>query len=230
MYSNNIHTFIKLYNEIDEFLRSKYRIDTNEGFSNVIRIGKNDFKQDDDYYKMITFAKLRNLITHNNDMIVEIHPKVVNSMMRIHKNFMPSQSVFSKFNRKVTTFETNDNLTDILRVIKEMDYSQFPVYQEKQFVGLITENGITKWLAKNFEEQIFSTDYITAWDILEIEENKDNVVFIDRNLTVEDAKDIFSFHLRNGKPTLDALLITHSGKNTEELLGIITRWDVIESE
>ncbi|MBY6035067.1 hypothetical protein KUV80_00275 [Fictibacillus nanhaiensis] len=54
-----------------------------------------------------------------------------------------------------------------------------------------------------------------------------NYQFIGRNESIYIAEEKFKESFKKGI-RLDALLITHNGKPTENLLGIITTWDVID--
>jgi len=122
-------------------------------------------------------------------------------------------------------FQITDTLVNVLRVIREMDYTQFPLYNGEKFMGLLSENGITKWLAKNVEDGIFDGDTILS-DVISFEEQQDNFCFITREASIYEAKEAFRNYIDKGLE-LDALLITNSGSAHEKLMGIITRWDII---
>lgn len=134
--------------------------------------------------------------------------------------------VIPKFSRDVLTFQINDSLAIMLKAINEKNYTQFPVYDDNEFVGLISENGVTNWLAKNVSEDIISLIDTPLKSIIKCEENKNNYNFISRSTSVYEAEEIFKEFTTNGSK-LDALLITHSGNKKESLLGIITPWDII---
>jgi predicted transcriptional regulator len=106
-----------------------------------------------------------------------------------------------------------------------MDYTQFPLYDGEKFMGLLSENGITKWLAKNVEDGIFDGDTLLS-DVISFEEEENNFSFINREASIYEAKEAFRNYIDKGLE-LDALLITHSGSAHEKLMGIITRWDII---
>jgi predicted transcriptional regulator len=62
-------------------------------------------------------------------------------------------------------------------LIKKHDYSQFPIYDEDEFVGLLTENGITRWLAKHVTQVLSLVDFeeIPVSALLQEEEMRENV-------------------------------------------------------
>jgi CBS domain-containing protein len=57
------------------------------------------------------------------------------------------------------------------------------------------------------------------------EEGTHAYVMMDRDATVEDALTAFDEHLHSGK-SLDAIILTHSGRETERPLGIVTVSDM----
>lgn len=60
--------------------------------------------------------------------------------------------------------------------------------------------------------------------ILDCEEARgQNCAFVGHDALVDEILMIFQT-----KPLLEAVLVTHNGKETEKLLGIATRWDVFK--
>ena len=111
----------------------------------------------------------------------------------------------------------------VLRIISQRDYSQFPVFDGQEFRGLLTENGITRWLAQHVVRELSLIDLedVLVSKLIQAEEQRPNWIFVSRNLSVDEAKLLF-----NEKKRLEAILITQNGNRTERLLGLITRWDV----
>ena len=61
--------------------------------------------------------------------------------------------------------------------------------------------------------------------VMRHEEGTHAYVVMDRDATVEDALTAFDDRLHSGK-TLDAIILTHSGRGTERPLGIVTVSDM----
>jgi predicted transcriptional regulator len=122
---------------------------------------------------------------------------------------------------------TQDTLARVLKVINERDYSQFPVYKGDEFRGLLTENGITRWLAHHVVDtlSLVELDDIYIEDVLRSEEERKNYQFVPRSMLVDDVSASFA-----SEASLEAVLITSNGKHTEKLLGIVTRWDILHLE
>jgi len=124
----------------------------------------------------------------------------------------------------VETASVEDSLARVLKIIRQRDYSQFPVYEGDCFCGLLAENGITRWLAHHVATEIslVELDDIPIKQVLENEEKRKNYHFVAQDTRVDDVGQLFV-----SQESLEAVLITQSGKESETLLGIATRWDMI---
>ena len=116
-----------------------------------------------------------------------------------------------------------DTLAAALKRIRMLDYSQFPIYDDGRFVGLLTENGITRWLAHraSTDPSPIALDAVDVHAIAKLEERRPNHVFVEGSRRADDLGAMFA-----DQELLEAVLITRSGKASEPLLGIATRWDV----
>ena len=132
--------------------------------------------------------------------------------------------VVPRFQRPVETTAPDDSLARVLRRIGEKEYSQFPVYDDEKFRGLLTENGITRWLAHHvsMEMSLVELDGVPVRQVLPEEKKRQNWLFVTRRTTVHEAKALFA-----EKRLLEAALITETGNRAEKLIGIVTRWDVL---
>lgn len=228
----NSDYYLASFNTIDKFLRglinspnhiSFYRVvDLASETNAAVRRYKDDLRE---------FANLRNAIVHERTdvtyVIAEPHDSTVKRIQHIESEVCKPQSVIPLFKREVSKFSIDDPLVDLLKAIKKYSYSQFPVYEANQFVGLLTENGITRWLTHGVDHSLTSLADIKLSDVFQFEKAKNNFVFIRKETDIYETREIFKNMLDNNGPKLDAVLITHNGKQNEELLGIITAWDMI---
>ena len=119
-----------------------------------------------------------------------------------------------------------DSMSKMLQLVHEFQYSQFPVFNsEGEFISLVTESGITNWLASNVKDDLISFEETRVSDLLSVDELAETYRFISRRTTVYEAKDYFLQAANEGRK-LEALLITESGKSNQALLGIVTHWDL----
>lgn len=134
------------------------------------------------------------------------------------------------FLSNVIVFQVNDMLTDVLEVIRKEHYSQFPVFDHNELIGLITENGIPSFLAQSVEEDIISIKEITISDILNATnvEAVDAYVVINTNKNVYEVEDIFVKNTKKGNARF-AILLSHLANKIgkpQDIAGIITPWDM----
>ncbi|MBO8156311.1 MAG: CBS domain-containing protein [Bacillaceae bacterium] len=227
----NSDRFLASFHRIEKYLERTRKNPHHMSFKSAVQHAqKYDAivrKYQDDLFE---FADLRNAIVHDsinpNYAIAEPHDSTVEHIERIERELTEPETVIPKFKRKVFTFSTNDRVKDILHFVQQNGFTKFPVYDHDTFVGLLTENGITHWLAKGAEENWNNLFNHPLQEILNYEQIKENYRFIPKHTTVYEAEDIFKNQIQNGK-RLNALLITDDGKPSRNLLGIITHWDII---
>jgi CBS domain-containing protein len=100
---------------------------------------------------LITVFKIRNLIVHER---TDLHRHVViptlavaEGLKHCKERLMNPARAVPTFQRTVETISVHDTLSGVRKIIEERDYSQFPVYEDNRFRGLLTENGVTRgWL------------------------------------------------------------------------------------
>ena len=173
-------------------------------------------------------TRLRNDVAHaegTEELRAVPTERAVLEVNRVLKSVMWLVTVGQRFQRKVECVDRNDSLAEILQLIRRRNYSQFPVVDGKRLLGLITENGITCWLAKNFEkaDTLNALGTVRIGDLLGHDDHRRAFAFVPVTMTVEAAVDKMSL-----EPGLEALLIVGSKSRHIPPKGIITRWDVLQ--
>ncbi|PAV29724.1 hypothetical protein CIL05_10160 [Virgibacillus profundi] len=227
----NSEKFLTSFNRIEKLLKSLLYKQKEAGFSKAVKILRSSnaiVKQYSD--DLLEFAELRNAIVHNKvDMayvIAEPHDSVVARITKIENELARPKKVVPTFSCSVYTFQENDSLFNMLKVIHGKSLSKFPIYNGTEFKGLITQKGITNWIAMNVENSYSIPVETLLVNVLPLEEG-DNYKFISSSTPVYEAVEIFRWHIGKGK-RLEALLITKNGNPSEKLLGIITAWDILD--
>ncbi len=224
-----IERFIVAYNAVDHYLRAQLNEENGTPFSQLIRDYAARYPRWTDQETLRMFGDLRNALVHQRERSYEYLsvpiPWVVEAIERIRDQFLSPELVYPKFAREVITFRAEDTLADVFRSITKTGFSQYPVYRQGKYIGLLTENGITRWLAYHSVHvlTLVELEEVKIEQVLSREEQRKNDTFISRVTTAQDAENYF---VQN--PVLEALLITATGKPGEQLLGIITRWDVLK--
>lgn len=221
--------FLAAFNRIDELMRKRCQMPIGKHeFSAVLsEFEKLTYFTDRDF--LLLASRLRNVIVHEKrDAAEELATpaqRVVERMESVAKNLEAPEKVEKRFlTEEVVTVNLDQTLKEVLKIISEKQFSQFPVIKEGKVVGLLTENGITRWLSSTVStESMIEFADVTASTILEHEEKRENMILIGR---LRELNEIRLQFLKN--PFLEAAIITQSGKPDQKPLGIITRWDLIE--
>ncbi|KOY83825.1 CBS domain-containing protein [Lysinibacillus macroides] len=234
MGTENSDRFLTAFNRIDHRLRDIIGAKDFIPFSRLIEQAKRKDvlvkKYEDD---LRSYADLRNAIVHHrislNYVIAEPHPDVVERIEYIDATLAKPTLVGQMFRKRVLVFQENDSLRQVLKIIRQRKYTQFPVYHNKQFRGLITTVGITNWLASTMGDHHSQVPnrIPTLHDILTHEKNRVNYKFVSKHITIYEAEEIFKQGVERGK-RFEALLITEHGKPHQKLIGIITPLDIVK--
>ena len=228
----NSDRFITAYNRIEKVLAKKvdengflpfYRlIDQAKIKNSVVRNYEEDLRE---------FGDLRNAIVHHRTgvdyVIAEPHDEIVERIELIDKKLRNPLKVGALFGCKVHSLQASDSLTKALALMRENKFGQIPVYEDQTYKGLITAAGITHWLAGRSTEDSISREIPTLSDVYSYEKRKESYVFVKRELSIYEAEDYFKRAITEGT-RLEALLITENANPDEELIGIITPYDLLK--
>ncbi|SLM87170.1 MULTISPECIES: CBS domain-containing protein [Vagococcus] len=224
---NRADTFLASFNKIEKWLRKQLNFPNNMGVTEMLRRVKkqSDLPIREIEYDLIEFSQLRNAIVHNrietDFIIAEPNEWAVNRILEIENKLLHPRLVERVLKKNVKIFTAEVPLQEILYIIVEKEYSQFPVYQNKKFRGLITTRGVGMWFAKNANSSLLDLNYYTAIDILDIDNKSDAVYFLAPTDTEYKAKELFK-----NNPRLEAILITENGRNNGKLIGIVSPKDL----
>lgn len=173
------------------------------------------------------FARLRNAIVHESgrEAIAEPHAEVCNRIEQIADLLEKPPLVLPTFGRTVQTFRRSDPIAEVARAAFRNDFSQFPILDGGRICGLLIGNTVFRWLGALADEDLFSVSETTIGDVLGYQEEAIVYRIVKRASTQADVLRLFEERAENGPP-LHAVLITHDGKDSSALLGIISAWDV----
>lgn len=226
----NAEKFLDIYNRLDKFLKN-INNENHETFASKIKSSKNPIIKS--YLeKLIDFGELRNAITHTpkigGNYIAEPLTEVVNEFALILEKLLNPQKVIPLFSFKVIGATENEKLDNILSIMREQSFSQFPILDAHgNVIELINTNTISRWLGRNIQNEIIVENPTIKKLISEIEFKK-NYKFISRNCDIYTAYNLFINQINNHKRNLDVLFITNSGSEKEKLLGLITIEDIAD--
>jgi len=104
-------------------------------------------------------------------------------------------------------------------------FSQLPMYDKDNCLGLLTAETIARWLASMLAGGIGLVEERPVSEVIQHQEAPNNHTFLSRASLVADGLTAFAKAQRQGK-RLEAILITENGRSTETPLGIVTIHDI----
>jgi predicted transcriptional regulator len=226
--NNNSDKFLDAFNGIERYLRRISGSDKQIPFYQLIEYAsKSDAAVRSLRVDLQEYADLRNAIIHertDGHVIAEPNLEAVEKIERMQALITKPPTIREFMSTSIISFRVNDSIGTAVKDMYDKDYSQAPVYDGNQFIGLLTTNTIARWLGANVAEDIFSLTETSIGKVLEYTEDPNNVVSKKPDTSAYDVLDLIQKHEAQGKH-LDAILVTHSGIPSERLLGIVTIWD-----
>jgi len=223
----NSEIFLQKFNEIESYMRNELKERKEVGFTALVSKCRNKNRIIKEYeYELKQYADLRNALVHNEKkyVLAEPHDKVVEEINKIIEKLLNPIKAIPMFQNEVLTFQIEDSVEEIIKIMYENSFSQIPIYnKENKFEFLLTTNTITRWIGSKAKDEIFDFNENKILELKEFEENSKNYLFINRNFKLYDVIEKFE-SIKQEK--IEALLITHSGKKDEKLIGIITYFDL----
>jgi hypothetical protein len=174
------------------------------------------------------FADLRNAIVHertDGHIIAEPNERAVADLEQLRARLLNPPAVIPKFQITVRSRAATDSVGDAVTDMRDGSFSQLPVLSNGKVVALLTSETIVRWLASEV-----MNEYVGPWEtkieqVLPYTEDQDHYCFLSRRATLLDALSQFEEFAARGKD-LDAILISQDGKPDQQLLGILTLYDL----
>ncbi len=227
--------FMTLFKKLEKFLRIEYNKGdySHSGFvSTIYRIKKSNkhpvIANKYNFDMLLQASQMRNIIAHNQDVLtpsdnfLKRFEKVVDDI--IHPKTV--YDVMVRFNQ-LSTINKQTTIGDAVHLLKEKGYNTLPVIEGDELIGLFTEKSLFDYFSMHRTEEISKAKTINHM-IEAIDLNTDPrhfFAFVRRDLSVQDAYDVFTSDLKSRRELL-LLLVTEHGKPTEKLLGIVALRDL----
>jgi CBS domain-containing protein len=229
---------LRLYNEIDAFMRQQYKKDRYADHSFLIQELASSNRVIARYQQdMRAVAQLRNSLVHNPfsnaQPIAQPHPKVVEHYQEIRNALLTPHSALSIAipTHKIYTVSMDTNLNEVLRIMDKNIYTHVPVIENDKMIGLLSENTLLSYLAEVGETVI--TNDMTVADLaayLPLKSHRsESFVFLPRKASLSQVFKVFNDAIRVHN-RIGMVFITEHGEEHEKPLGIITAWDLASPE
>ncbi len=219
--------FLSSFNRIEKWMREELDNPQNMGFSQMVRVLSKKEELSVKKYEndLLQISQLRNAIVHEqigeDFVIAEPNEWIVKRILKIEEDLSRPQLVLPLFAKKVTGFEQDLPLTELLKIVANKRHSQFPLYKKGVFQGLITLKGLGYWFAKESQKGDLQLAGRSVKELISEENELENYAFVSATCRVSKVETMF-----HSNPRLDAIFITKDGDPNGNLLGIIRPQDV----
>lgn len=227
----NYNDFMASFNRIEDFLKAMINAKYNMPFYKLLdEAMKRDKLVKQFYQELRTMSDLRNILAHGdpNDPVAVPSESTLERIKFIESQFTNPLKVKDAFKKSINIVDAKDSLTEVLSIINKYHYSQFPVVKSGEFIGLITENGITNWLAASVEEDSISIKNTSVQDVILGDEESGSYSFLLATDTLYDVIDKFEEIRKVGNRTATIIVLNRktSPVNIEDIYTILTPWDL----
>lgn len=223
--------FLEMYREVEELLSLQYA--GTRRYNSAVMEYIND--RSNPYYReeLNTCREIRNLLAHHADIggksIVEPSDEVLELLSKILRYISDPPLVLScatPFERLMTTTPVQRAFS-VMHKMRGRGFSHVPVLDNGKFVGMFS---ISIPFAHALEqEKCLTRDFAIAdfGSLLQIENHcTERYLFAPRTMTVRQAGKAFET-VGNDKKRLAMILITEHGNVDENILGVLTPFDVL---
>lgn len=180
---------------------------------------------------ILEFSDLRNALVHSRglngaSMLAEPFPEWMAVFEDLVEGVVNPPPVWNVSGKNPRIFSPNDSLKVALQYMQQNDYSQI-IVQDNGPVRLLTTGGVTHWLEHYVVEEFAIIEGIPLSEVLQYEPKGSGMV-VSRDNPIDEVRQWF-FRLPSGDVgRLFAVIVTHSGRDTDKPIGIVTPWDLGE--
>lgn len=223
--------FLQLCNGLSAHLCRVANLDPGTSFSRLVdAAAKRNATVKKYESRLKALGKLRNAIVHHEDyppdVIAEPSAGAVAQFSSIADAIRSPVPVIPRFRREVRCFLPSDPLSEVLGYMHDRDYSQVAIRADGS-LRLLTTEGVARWFAAHGAVADDLCHPAVA-DALRYDLS-DGFMIFSATQSIDEARQAFATELDRGQARLYALLITESAAATEEPLGIITPWDLLQA-
>ncbi len=230
---DNNETFERLYNELEDLLRVKYRLDPTGSavYYHENRVGGLAAQN------LRSLRELRNFVVHDKrtdtiqacqatDAAIQYLQKTIDGLRR------PRRAIdVCVTKEKILFARLASPLQPLLQAMLERNISHVPVLREDGTVyGVFS--GTTMFAQAASAEACAIGPKTTLQDFaafLPVQAHVEKYVFVARTTPLEELIALFGATPKDGKKT-KMLFVTENGKITERILGLITPWDILDDD
>ncbi|KRM79907.1 hypothetical protein FC84_GL000606 [Lapidilactobacillus dextrinicus DSM 20335] len=230
---DNYQRFLQAYNELEHALQHRLKVDAKNNLGSLLRIASQTHdKLITAHYEQLDFLRnFRNILVHNGLLkegeIATPSDALIEKVQTITIKIREAKKIKDFFTSKVISFKLTDPLPKVLQAVNQYGYTKFPVFSEDRLVGVVTDNGITKFMASRLQEDLVSIKSVQIAQILAIDKRKDSFMIVNETTSIYDIDEIFTRKIEEGKSSFILLMARDNHVDQpEDITGIITPLDL----
>src|SRR5258708_4232793 len=229
----NVEHFLDLFAEVEVALKGRLNLQANDRTGARVLINGYEAKNSywrDSASRLRRLADIRNVLTHQRGTDfgypVAVTANSTAALREIKEHLVRPEPVSTRFCREVKTVSATDSLAHVVALAFENGFSQFPVVDDGQFRGLVTENEMIRWLGRRVKANASEVDLrqVSVKTVLKEKDptTKGSSIFRFKCLDAPVEEDLSLFSI---EPLLEVVLLSQSGSKRTQIEGIITQWD-----
>lgn len=226
--------YINKYIQLEKTVRETYNLNKSDSISYYLsRKDKfRKFRHDIQYCQ-----EVRNWLQHNekinkdfaitpNDVMIDF----IDSLIERIKSRSKCPDICIKVN-DVYYQNIDGNIQTTIKVMRKNCFTHIPILKDNIVVGIFDENSVFNYIADNIIVMIDQKlKFSDIKQYLSIDDRKmESFVFMPYDSYVEELEDLIEMEFKKGK-RIGMALLTSDGNKESPLMGIITPWDIIQSE
>lgn len=229
------HEYLDAFKELESLLKRCANVSSDATqFKDVVDKAKSKNSAVKHYESLIwDLYGLRNVFAHadRDKYIAEVNDVAYEKINELIEILQDPPKAGEVFKADVYYATTRDITEEVLKRMMDNEakhiYTHVPVYEGSGFIGVLSETTVLRWLIENVKEGEAQFYKKTVSDInrkyLNSPDNKHH--FVSHDKSVFEIKEMFDKAIQKGE-RLGVVLITNTGNKNEQLLGIVTAWDL----
>ncbi len=223
--------FLNTYKILEDSLEAHYYGKTRK-YTSVIFEYIND---DDSLHfreKLDLCREVRNLLSHNpkidGENVIEPSSALTRDLEDIikHVEKPPLAINFGTKSKDIFYANIDQKVFKVMERMERLGYSHVPVLDNGRFVGVFSHGTIFRYMLKSKNAINSSTSLYELKFMYDIKSHKGNYKFAARDVSVAEVRRIFVTVIQKNK-RVPAVFITENGRPHEQILAMLTPWDVM---
>ena len=222
----NYDIFIQLCNTLTRILTEKYHLNQNTTMGQAIRITRRKNPVIAHHYdRLNAYVELRNVLVHEqyDEVLAEPSNHVLNTLKHIVTKLENPKRLNQLFQGDVYSIHTDETLYDVFQLISSKRKSHFPVFDNQHFIGVLTDNGISHYIANHRDLEMNYYNTVKVIDILPYEDHLTHLKVVHPKTEAYEVIDTFN----NKNTRVSAILLANVENVThpKQLKGILLPHD-----